>query len=133
MANSRSHEANGTRPGRAREKRAAQAASDSVDVTRLLPGENATEDLLLPGENPTAGYREDVELWIKVYSELLDFKRFMLDGATTRAGEMTTEVARKEIETTDLRVARAEAERFMRRLAFWRGRLESLKEADPAS
>ena len=89
-------------------------------------------DELLPGENPAAGYRDDVELWIKVYSELLDFKRFMLDGATARAGAMTTAVAKQEIETTDLRVARAEAERFTRRLAFWRGRLEALPETQPA-
>lgn len=133
MATSRGPEANGMRPGRARERRAEQAASDSVDVARLLPGEGATQDMLLPGENPTVAYREDVDLWIKVYSELLDFKRFMLDGASARAAGMTTQVARAEIETTDLRVARAEAERFMRRLAFWRGRLEALKEAEPAS
>lgn len=73
-----------------------------------------------------------MELWVSVYSELLDFKRFMLDGATARADAMVTDIARVEIETTDLRVARAEAERFTRRLAFWRGRLSTLKVPEPA-
>lgn len=132
MARSRSSRiAPGGRPGEARDKRAKQAAADSVDPARRLPGEEGSEDKLLPGEDPNAGYKDDLELWIKVYSELLDFKRFMLDGATARVGEMRTAAARTEIETTDLRAARAEAERFARRLAFWRGRLDSLMETDP--
>ena len=125
----RTHVGDATRPGAAREKQASRAAADSVDATRLLPGEDASTDPLLPGENPTVGYREDVELWINVYSELLDFKRFMLDGASARAGSMQTDIARTEVESTDLRVARAEAERFTRRLSFWRGRLETLEVA----
>jgi hypothetical protein len=112
------------RPGRARDKRARKAAADSVDPARRLPGEEEAEDQLLPGENPAATFKDDVEMWIQVYSELLDFKRFMLDGATARAGEMRTAAARTEVETTDMRIARAEAERFARRLAFWRGRLD---------
>jgi len=114
-------------PGRARDERANRAATDSVDTARLLPGEESSTDALLPGEQPGSGYREDVEHWITVYSELVEFKRFMLDGATARAEQMTTEAARIEVDTTDLRVARAEAERFTRRLAFWRGRLDALK------
>jgi hypothetical protein len=125
------HETDPTRPGPARDAQANQAAADSVDTTRLLPNEEAAADLLLPGEDLSASYREDVELWVNVYSELLDFKRFMLDGASARAGAMRTEAARVEVETTDLRVARAEAERFIRRLSYWRGRLEELQAADP--
>ncbi len=125
-------ETDADRPGRARDNQATQAAIDSVDTTRLLPGEEASSDLLLPGEDPSAGYQEDVELWISVYSELLDFKRFMLDGASARASAMVTDIARVEIETTDLRVARAEAERFTRRLSFWRSRLSTLKTGNPA-
>lgn len=126
-------ETDADRPGRARDNQATQAAFDSVDTTRLLPGEEASSDLLLPGEDPSARYQEDVELWISVYSELLDFKRFMLDGASARASAMVTEIARVEIETTDLRVARAEAERFTRRLSFWRSRLSTLKTGNPAT
>lgn len=120
-------------PGVARDEQASRAAHNSVDPKRLLPGEGADSDALLPGEDPSGTYRGDVEHWITVYSELLDFKRFMLDGAAARAGQMTTEVAKHEVETTDLRVARAEAERFTRRLSFWRGRLDSLLEETPAT
>ena len=116
----------------ARDERASRAAHNSVDPERLLPGESAHLDALLPGEDPSGSYRGDVEHWITVYSELLDFKRFMLDGAVARAGQMTTDVAKQEVETTDLRVARAEAERFTRRLSFWRGRLDSLLKETPA-
>ena len=122
-----------TRPGQARDEQATAAAADSVDKERLLPGESEQADPLLPGENPAVSYREDVEMWINVYSELLEFKRFMLDGATARAGQMSSELARTEVETTDLRVARAEAERFTRRLAFWRGRLDTLPAAAPTA
>jgi len=120
------------RPGQARDERAAKAAFDSVDVQRLLPGEEASLDAYLPGEDPTTAHQDDVEHWVAVYSELLSFKRFMLDGASARAAEMVTSEARVEIETTDLRVARAEAERFSRRLGFWRGRLEGMAEISPS-
>jgi len=113
------------RPNRARQDRAMQAAVDSVDPTRLLPSEGASVaevDRLLPGEDPNSGHAEDAEHWIAVYSELLDFKRFMLDGAAARARDMSTDEARAEVLETDLVVARAEAERFARRLAYWRTR-----------
>lgn len=115
-------------PGQARDDRAEKAALDSVDSRRLLPGEEATIDAYLPGEDPTTAHLDDVEHWVAVYSELLSFKRFMLDGASARAAEMVTAQAREEVETTDLRVARAEAERFSRRIGFWRGRLEAMAQ-----
>ncbi len=107
----------------------------SVQSSRLLPGEGATmreaeeatTDRLLPGEDPKHELAEDVEHWIAVYGELLEFKRFMLDGATARAAKMATEEARTEVADTDIMVAKVEAERFARRLAYWRGRGEALK------
>lgn len=117
-------------PGPARDEQAAQAALDSVDVTRLLTRE--PEDVLLPGESVGGIVIEDIQHWIAVYSELLEFKRFMLDGATARQRAMITPDAREEIETTDLRVARAEAERFTRRLSYWRSRLEEFTLAEAA-
>lgn len=123
-------------PGQARDDRAKEAALNSVESSRLLPGEDRSvqysdqqlgEDRLLPGEDPDDSLGEDAEHWVAVYSELLEFKRFMLDGATARAAAMTESVSRAEIENTDLTVARAEAERFSRRLAFWRGRLEAAR------
>lgn len=115
------------RPGEARDAQSLLAASNSVDVDRILPGEGDFEPLL-PGEKPTSQHIDDVEHWIDVYSELLDFKRFMLDGASLRAKEMRTDVARDEVERTDLRVARAEAERFASRLAYWRGRFDAMRK-----
>jgi hypothetical protein len=112
-------ESNPLKPGTARDDRATVAASDAVDVERLLPGEEPS------------GHPEDIEHWIAVYSELLDFKRFMLDGASARVNQMATTEARTEIESTDLRLARAEAERFTRRLAFWRSRQEELNAQAP--
>jgi hypothetical protein len=125
-------EMDANRPGEARDAQSSLAASNSVDVGRLISGESDSEPLM-PGEDPTSKYVDDVEHWVNVYSELLDFKRFMLDGATVRAREMRTETARKEVEDTDLRVARAEAERFTRRLAYWRGRLDAIQatKAEP--
>jgi hypothetical protein len=114
-------ESNPLTPGTARDDRATVAAADAVDVERLLPGEEPSD------------HREDIEHWIAVYSELLDFKRFMLDGASVRASQMATTEARTEIESTDLRLARAEAERFTRRLAYWRRRLEELSAQTPVA
>jgi len=124
-------EVDSSRPGEARDTQSARAASDSVDTGRLLSGEGDSEPLM-PGEHPTSNYIDDVEHWIAVYSELLDFKRFMLDGATVRAREMRTDDARTEVENTDLRVARAEAERFARRLGYWRGRLNAVRALQTA-
>ena len=115
-----------SQPGPAREAQSFVAAANSVDAERFLPGESESEPLM-PGEEPTSEHVEDAMHWLNVYSELLDFKRFMLDGATKRANEMQSEEARQEVEQTDLRVARAEAERFARRLAYWRGRLDAVK------
>jgi hypothetical protein len=116
------------RPGQARDAQSSLAASDSIDPDRVLPGEGDYQPLL-PGEEPSSQHVDDVEHWLTVYSELLDFKRFMLDGARLRANEMRTETARNEVERTDLRVARAEAERFAARLAYWRGRRDAIKKA----
>lgn len=113
------------RPGQARNEAASLAASDSVDTTRRLAGEDDS-DFLLPSEDPTTTYRDDVDLWVSVYSELLDFKRFMIDGASSRADQMKNSIARQEIAETDLRTARAEAERFAGRLAYWRRRQDAL-------
>lgn len=63
----------------------------------LPPDGRAGEDPLLPGETPETVYAEDCEHWIAVYSELIRF-------ADTIAG------------------AKALAERYERRLKFWRDR-----------
>lgn len=106
------------------------AALDSEDIVCLLPGEPAMSGALLPGEDPTVESMQDMEHWIRIYSELLDYKRFLLKEAAAQAGELQTDVARREIETAGLGVFKAEAEGLSRRLSFWHGRLDTLKAAE---
>jgi hypothetical protein len=102
-------------PGRAREEAAEAAAEQTVDSDRLLPG----EDVNTP-------YVDDAEHWIKVYGELLELKRRMIGELTRQVANMT-ETARREAQDTDLVVMHVEAERFARRLGFWRRRLDELR------
>jgi hypothetical protein len=101
-----------------------------VDIAFLLPDEPAVSDALFPCEGPTVESIQDMELWIRIYSDLLDYKRFLLDEATDRAGELQSDIARTEIETANLRVFRAQVERFSRRASFWQGRLDTLKATE---
>jgi len=59
---------------------------------------------LLPGEVPASEMFEDAELWISVYSELLAFLHAQPEA----------------------RVFQPTTERYRRRLAFWRRRLDEL-------
>jgi hypothetical protein len=81
-----------------------------------------SDERLLPGEDPSSRYPEDATHWITVYSELLAFKQEILRQSTDRAAVMIP-AARREVETTDLIVLRAEEARLERRLGFWQQRL----------
>ena len=59
---------------------------------------------LLPGEEPTSRMSEDAELWVAVYSELLDFL----------GGHPEAEALWRTIE------------RYQQRLTFWRRRQDEL-------
>jgi hypothetical protein len=80
---------------------------------------------LLPGEGPDSDHIDDARHWITVYSELLEFKQRMLTIIHEQIKELGTE-ARAEVERTDSIGVSAEAERFARRLGFWRRRLDEL-------
>ncbi len=95
---------------------AREAALDAVAPHRLLEGEN---------EN--TAYAEDAVHWAKVYGELLDFKHSLLSLAEKRAATMDAD-AEAEVEETDLKVLRAEAARFERRLGFWQAKVTDLQE-----
>jgi hypothetical protein len=95
---------------------AADAALDAVEPERLLPGEE--EDSV---------HLDDAVHWTKVYSELLDFKRSLLTVAEDRIISMN-DVARTEVEKTDLKILQAEAQRLERRQAFWRVRSVTLTD-----
>jgi len=93
---------------------AQNAALDAVEPERLLDGEN--ED---------TAYVDDALHWSKVYAELLDFKRKLLDVAERGVTSMDAE-AESEVKDTDLKVLKAEAARFERRLDFWKTRTDQL-------
>ena len=98
-------------PGRAE---AQNAALDSVQPERLLEG-----------EDETTSYVDDAIHWTKVYAELLDFKRSLLSLAEKRAPSMGDD-AKTEVKDTDLKILKAEADRFERRFAFWQARAGEL-------
>lgn len=82
----------------------------------------ANLDRLLPGEPPSSEEPEDVELWIEVYTELLEYKDQLLAVTRKRLRKIRDEPARREVVETDAVVIEAERARFDRRLRFWQQR-----------
>jgi len=76
----------------------------AVDSGTWVEESNADSPQLLPGEEPTSQMSEDAELWVAVYSELLDFL----------GGHPEAEAFWRTIE------------RYRGRLSFWRRRLDEL-------
>jgi hypothetical protein len=93
-----------------------QAAERAVDPDRLLPGEATVSGL-----GPVA----DALHWISVYGELLAFKEELIDLGQSRIEGMS-EQARAEAGGDQVLMER-EAERFRRRIAAWKGRLDELR------
>jgi hypothetical protein len=93
---------------------AQHAALDAVEPERLLDGED---------EQTT--YADDAVHWTKVYRELLEFKHTLLNVAEQSVVSMGDD-AGSEVKDTDLKVLKAEAARFERRLAFWNLRTNEL-------
>lgn len=85
------------------------------------------EGRLLDGEDPSSSGPEDVEHWISVYQELVDFKDDVLGRTRARLGAMQEDAAR-EVEKTDLVVMETEAARLRRRLQFWTRRRTELAQ-----
>jgi hypothetical protein len=93
-----------------------KAAKEAVDSSRLLPG-----------EDPAASHPDDAFHWAQVYRELTEFKNRAIDRIVIDAVGLG-DVARQEVETTDLVVLRAERDRLLRRSEFWRERYRKLVE-----
>jgi hypothetical protein len=91
-----------------------KAAKDQVDDQRLLPG-----------EDPAATHPDDAVHWAQVYRELTEFKNRAMDRIVIDAVGLG-DVARREVESTDLVVLRAERDRFQKRAEFWRDRYRKL-------
>jgi hypothetical protein len=105
-----------------------QAAEQAVDLDRLLPGEGTASAL---------GPVQDARHWMSVYGELLTFKEELIALGCSRM-EAMSEAARAEAGADQVLMER-EAQRFRRRIAVWKSRLEELRAGgrerpgDPAS
>jgi hypothetical protein len=93
-------------------------AEEVVDPDRRLPGEEASEasDLV-----------EDAVHWQLVYSELLSFKRTLLNTAAIHT-EDAPEAVVAEV-SADQRLLETELRRLERRHDFWEQRVRVLQDA----
>jgi hypothetical protein len=87
--------------------------------------EQVEPDRLLEGEDEDSQHLDDAVHWVKVYRELLEFKRSVLATTEEHVGIMDPD-AGAEVQKTDLKALHAEALRFERRLVYWRGRVGAL-------
>jgi hypothetical protein len=92
-----------------------QAALDQVQPDRLLAG-----------EDEGTRHIDDAVHWVKVYSELLEFKRSVLSTTEKHVVTMDPD-ASAEVQQTDLVALHAEALRFERRLVYWRTKIATLQ------
>jgi hypothetical protein len=91
--------------------------------------EQVEPDRLLEGEDESTQHLDDAEHWVKVYMELLEFKRSVLATTEQHVGTMDAD-ASIEVQKTDLKALHAEALRFERRLVYWRGRIAALQQQE---
>jgi hypothetical protein len=106
------------------DQRSETTASSSDEKAAL---EQVQPDRLLDGEDENSQHLDDAEHWVKVYAELLEFKRSVLATTEEHVGTMDVD-ASLEVQKTDLQALHAEALRFERRLIYWRGRASDLQE-----
>src|ERR1700682_342414 len=85
-------------------------------------------DRLLPGEDEGTPYVEDAHHWVKVYTELLEFKAEIVSLTEERVPSMDPDSG-AEVKATDLKVLRAEAARLGRRVAYWRAQAAGLEQS----
>ena len=77
---------------------------------------------LLDGEDPDSRHLDDAEHWIAVYTELIAFKETVLTSTAEEMADMEHAEARSEAKHVDVKVLRAELDRFRKRLIFWQQR-----------
>ena len=115
------------------QRRSRAAMNDQRSETTATPSdekaalEEVEPDRLLDGEDENSQHLDDAEHWVKVYTELLEFKRAVLATTEKHVGTMDAD-ASLEVQKTDLQALHAEALRFERRLVYWRGRVSALQE-----
>jgi hypothetical protein len=79
----------------------------------------------LPGEDLSTPYLEDAQMWLAVYTELLEFKQTLLRD-TGQALDTISSAGREEVGKTDAVILAAEAQRFRQRVSLWERRCEEL-------
>ncbi len=79
----------------------------------------------LDGEDLETPYLEDAQMWLSVYTELLQFKETLLRD-TARALETMSPQGYEEVSKTDAVLLDAEAQRFRQRLGMWKQRCAEL-------
>mgnify|MGYP001791797826 CR=1 FL=1 len=87
--------------------------------------EGADPDRLLDGEDPETLQVHDADHWIRVYQDLLAFRRQLLATADEIIPDLA-DVARDAVGKTDLTAMDSEARKFQRRLNFWTERRAEL-------
>jgi hypothetical protein len=79
----------------------------------------------LPGEDLTSPYIEDAQMWLSVYSELLEFKETLIRD-TDNALRTLPPPGREDVGQTDAVILAAEADRFRQRIVLWQRRCQEL-------
>jgi hypothetical protein len=102
------------------------AAKRDVTGDEKAALEEVEPDRLLAGEDEKTRHIDDAVHWVKVYKELLEFKRSVLATTEDHVGTMDPD-ASAEVQETDLKALHAEALRFERRLVFWRTRIAAMQ------
>lgn len=82
----------------------------------------------LPGENLDTPYLEDAQMWLSVYTELLEFKETLIRD-TDDALRTISAPGREEVSKTDAVILAAEAQRFRQRRSLWERRCDELGPA----
>ena len=105
----------------------AQVLAHEKEPTRgqIAAIEGANPDRLLDGEDPDTLQVHDADHWIRVYQDLLAFKRQLLATANEIVPDMA-DAARDEVGKTDIMAMDAEARKFQRRLHYWYLRRDEL-------
>jgi hypothetical protein len=93
------------------------------------PGEDATDtagglvyrERLLAGENENTRDVAEAIHWATVYADLFAYKNELCAVTENKVASMSL-AARAEVERSDIKLFRSEAQRLDRRLQFWRRR-----------
>jgi hypothetical protein len=80
---------------------------------------------LLEGENPRTVDAVDAHHWIRIYAELLQFKRRLLEKAETEMSKLSDDARPGVVEDIDM--VQRQMERYLARQAFWLRRERDLR------